>query len=175
MRPPFAATAGGLLAGLAAGTLLGGLVLGVGGRLAMTAIQVSDGFPSEWSWGGTWQVIIPGLTLGPAAGLAYSVLRPTLPGSAVARGAVFGVVHGAFWAAVYFLRPAGPVELSAAPRLGGALFAGLLLAFGVTLAGLEQRWRSRFDGHRITPTVVAGASVLAVLGFGFTLWVLITR
>ena len=175
MRARLHANADQVLAGLAAGTVLGALVLGVGGRLAMTAIQVSQGLPSAWSWAGTWQVVIPGLTLGPAAGLAYAVLRPSLPGSAAARGMLFGVVHGAFWVAVYFLRPAGPVELSAAPRLGGALFAGLLLGFGVALGEMEERWRSRFAARRVAPAAIAAIGVLAALGFGFTFWVLITR
>lgn len=175
MQARFRSSVDQVLAGLAAGTLLGALVLGVGGRLAMTAIQVSHGFPSEWSWGGTWQVVIPGLALGPAAGLAYAVMRPILPGSVVARGMLFGIAHGGFWVAVYFLRPAGPVELSASPRLGGALFAGLLLGFGVALAALEQRWRSRFAARRATPAAVAVIAVLVALGFGFAFWVLITR
>lgn len=54
---------------LVAGTVLGALILGVGGRLAMAAIAASGGTP-RFTLGGTLTVI----GLGAASGLAGSIL-----------------------------------------------------------------------------------------------------
>jgi hypothetical protein len=168
-------SSGEQLAGFLAGAVLGALLLGLGGRLAMSVIQVTHGFPMEWSWGGTWQVILPGAALGPAAGLAYALARPHLPPARLAGGLVFGSAHAALWVAIYFLRPAGPIELSGAPIMGSALFAGLLLAFGVALAWLEERWRPACAERRVPAAAMVAMWALAAAGFGLTLWVLVSR
>jgi hypothetical protein len=55
---------------LAVGATLGLLVLGLGGRLAMAAIQVQASGDSNWSFGGTMTVIL----LGGVSGLAGAAI-----------------------------------------------------------------------------------------------------
>jgi hypothetical protein len=58
---------------LAAGTLLGLVILGVGGRLAMAAIAIGAGQPSRWSLGGSMTVVF----LGAVSGLAGAAIALT--------------------------------------------------------------------------------------------------
>jgi hypothetical protein len=164
-------------AALVAGAVAGTVVLGFGGRLVMAAVRTVHGFPAEWSLAGTAQVVIPGATLGPAAGMLYALLRTRvpLPGRALSRGLIFGAIHALVWVAVYLLRPAGPIELIASPFLGSALFALLLLAFGVAVALLEERWRSRLERVPLRAPVAVAAVLMASAGFLFTLWILLSR
>lgn len=161
----------GALAGLAAGTV----VLGAGGRVAMALIQLAHRHPPEWSWIGTAQVVAPGMALGPAAGVIYALVRRWLPGTPAARGLLFGAAHGAFWVTLYFLRPAGPIELSGSWRLGSALFAVLLLGFGLALAWLEDRWRPAVRSWALARPVVRALVITAAAGAALALWVLASR
>ena len=174
-QPAGGSTRGHHLGAAAAGLVAGTLVLGIGGRLLMTLIQISAGHPSSWSVAGTWQVVSPGLMLGPGAGLLFSVARPRLPRGVAAGGLTFGLAHGLLWVAIYFLRPAGPVELSAAPVLAGVLFGLLLLGFGWALAWLEQRWRPAWG--RVRPPAAVRGAVWAVSMGGLltTGWILASR
>jgi hypothetical protein len=160
----------------AAGAVLGIAVLGVGGRLAMATIQVAQGAPPGFDLAGTVQVLVPGLAVGPAAGLWYALLLPWIGKHATAlRGIIFGTCHGAFWVAVYFARPAGPVELSAAPVFGSILFGTLLILFGVAVAWLEARWHPRLATLAMPVGARAFLWLLGAAGFGFTFWVLVQR
>jgi hypothetical protein len=144
--------------GFWAGLLHGVLILGVGGRLAMSVIGATAGAHPNWSLGGTLQVVILGAAIGPPAGIAYAAIRQWLPGPAPARGLMFGALNATVWVAVYFFRPAGPVELQASPVLGSALFGALLLGFGIGLAVTEERLRRAprpFPrGWRIPPLIL---------------------
>lgn len=150
------------------------VVLGLGGRIAMSGIAIALGSPLEWSVGGTLQVIVLGAALGPPAGALYVLCRRRLPAHPVASGLVFGVAGGAALVAIYFLRPAGPVELNAAPVLSGFLFGALLLLFGVVLALV-------YGGDdppeiRVTSPFVGIATLLLTLGpLALALFALISR
>lgn len=61
------------LRALIVGTVLGLVVLGVGGRLAMAAIAIGAGQPSRWSLGGSMTVAF----LGAVSGLAGAAIALT--------------------------------------------------------------------------------------------------
>lgn len=163
------------LAALLAGLVAGLVVLGIGGRAAMTLIRAAHGFQPVWSAAGTLQVVLPGALLGPGAGLALALLGTRLRGGPLRRGLAFGALHGLLWVGLYFLRPAGPVELAGSPWLGGALFAGLLLAFGVAVAVLEDRWRASLAGVSVPLAARLLVWVAAAAGFGATSCIIVTR
>jgi hypothetical protein len=132
----------GFLAGLSCGLL----VLGLGGRLVMSIIAFALRGQVEWDFGGTLQVVGLGVALGPPAGVAFSAVAGHLPGGWLSRGTVFGIACCAVLTSVYFLRPAGPVELRTAPVLGSLLFGALVITFGPVLAITVHGFR-----HLLTP------------------------
>jgi hypothetical protein len=81
---------------LLAGTLLGLLILGVGGRLAMAAIQADMGASPSFSLGGTSTVIFLGALSGLAgAGIALvsgAIQRRVLPRQSWLRHALFAAL-----------------------------------------------------------------------------------
>ncbi len=135
-----AAAAGGA-AGLAAGVL----VLGVGGRLAMSVVMLMARARPAWSLDGTFAVVAVGALLGAGAGLAYAALRRFLPGNSLARGLLFGVL---LYGVLLLFPPA-----SARTAMAGfvslhlpilALFGLVSLAYGAAVAAafeaLRRRW-----------------------------------
>lgn len=77
---------------------------------------------------------------------------------------------------VYFSRPAGPIELLAAPVLKSILFGGLLLLFGLGLATTESRLGKFLPGcHSFPPSVEIFVSLDAVACIGLALYALIFR
>lgn len=152
------------------GLVLGTVILGLGGRLLMSGIAASLGAPISYDPVGTVQVVGLGAAMGAPAGAVYAVLRSRLPGGLWRRALVFGALHGALWVAVYFLRPAGPVELRAAPR--SAWFFGLLLmAFGAALVRVVEYRLGRPGAARsgIWPWTAWSAGLLAVAGLALAL------
>jgi hypothetical protein len=81
---------------LLVGTLLGLVVLGVGGRLAMAAIQVDAGASPAFSVGGTMTVVFLGAVSGLAGGalalISGAVARRYLSGHQWLRHALFGLL-----------------------------------------------------------------------------------
>lgn len=164
-----------MLLGTLAGLLAGFVVLGFGGRLVMTAIGLILGARPDWSLAGSLQVIVLGAALGPPSGLLYGLVRCRLPHPSHGTGLLFGALFGSAIVAVYFLRPAGPVELQAAPRVGALLFGGLLLLFGVSLEATLRRLEHA--GSHFQPGLLALVATFAFsIGcFGLGLWALISR
>lgn len=156
------------IVGLLGGMLCGLVVLGLGGRLAMSAIAVAIGVRVQWDFAGTMQVVILGTGLGPPAGVAYVALERHLPGGRVTRGFIFGAAYLAVLTALYFLRPAGPIELDAAPFLGSFLFGGLVVVFGATLA-LTVGWLDKRLPASHTASSLVGALVFALIAGSLTL------
>jgi hypothetical protein len=159
-----------------AGLCVGLVVLGIGGRIAMLLVALSLGLRLHWSWGGTAQVVLVGAAVGPVGGLLLAAIYDRLPGSPPVKGAIFGALFGGAWTAIYFLRPAGPMELSVSPVLGAVLFGGLLLLFGVTLTVTLSRLDSHISNAR-TATLAIGVVVTLVtlFGTGLGLFALLSR
>jgi hypothetical protein len=120
-----------LLAAFTTGTILGTLILGVGGRLAMRLIAVLDGTAVGFSVGGSMTVVFMGAVSGAAGGLILWAARRLLPRAPLARGVVF-------WGALTFLTLRGlhPVTVQ---RL--LVFGPLIVMYG---ACLYRVWCRRY-------------------------------
>src|SRR5688572_16532928 len=113
---------------LLAGTLLGLVVLGVGGRLAMAAIQVDTGASPSFSVGGTTTVVF----LGAVSGLAGAVL--TLLSGAIQRRFLAGhpwLRHALFAALLFLVTMRG---LRGTPSAGWWYFYLLVALYGAGMA-----------------------------------------
>ena len=118
---------------LLAGTSLGALILGAGGRLAMALVAVQNGARPAFSLGGTVTVI----ALGAASGLAGAVIL--LASSAIARRAP----RGGRWLA-YLLLGLGLLAvtmrgLRGSPASSHVYFYVLVAVYGVALALFDLR------------------------------------
>jgi hypothetical protein len=164
------------LVGFTAGLGAGFVVLGLGGRFVMSLIALALGQRLDWSWGGSVQVIVLGTALGPAGGLLLAAIQDRLPGSTPIKGVIFGGLFGGVWTAIYFLRPAGPVELLVSPVLGSVLFGGLLVLFGVALTATVSLLETHTANARTSRPAVGFLVVLATLfAAGLGLYALVSR
>ncbi len=124
------------------GGLLGGLVLGLGGRLVMRLIALAAGLPPGFSLGGSVEVFLTGFFIGLPAALVYAAVRQLIPGPGLWRGAAFGALL--FVMLVLFPLPAAR---SAAGSVGQlpltlSLFGPLFVLYGVVV---------EFAGRRFAP------------------------
>lgn len=136
----------GLLAGLA-----GGLVLGVGGRVAMRLIALGAGLEPGFSWGGTGEVVATGLLIGVPAAIAFVALRRFIPGPGIWRGAAFGALL--FLALVAVPLPAAELASESVGRLllTVGLFGPLFLLYGVVIELVLRRLRRGDEPRRSAP------------------------
>ena len=111
------------------GTVVGLLILGVGGRIAMRVIAHATNATPGFSLGGTMTVVLMGAASGAAGGVIYAVLARFVSDRALIRGAVFGVIL-----TLLTLRgtsPSTPLTLS--------LFLPLAWMYGAVLDYLHRR------------------------------------
>lgn len=131
-----------------AGLVVGTLVLGIGGRLAMRAVAFTEPAPPRFTWLGTLQVLAAGAVWGALTGpllLAFDRIRGRLHWFT---GLVFGaMVLGLAVVAVGLV--VGFTSQIVAPAmfivLSVVLFLTLFLAHGLVVDLLVRRWR-RLDG-----------------------------
>jgi hypothetical protein len=119
--------------GAALGTLLGTVILGIGGRASMRGIALAQGTPGGMSLGGTGTVVFLGAASGLAAGVMYAAARSLLPRSPWLARLLFSITL-----LVVVLRGLRPVDLD---RL--LWFLPLFVVFGVALDRLWERHRPR--------------------------------
>jgi hypothetical protein len=111
------------LAGAALGLLFGTVVLGAGGRLAMSGIALVQGQAPRYSIGGTATVVFLGAVSGLAGAVVLLLLRLLLRRRPIVRGGLFWI-----FLTLVTLRGLRPVD---AQRL--ALFFPLVIVYGATL------------------------------------------
>lgn len=112
------------------GAVLGGIVLGVGGRLAMRGIAIWQNGPRTWSVEGTITVVGLGIACGLIGGLARAAIARWLPRRLPAwtQPTLFAIVYTALG-----LRVLSPLDV---PRL--VLF---LPVTAIYLLAVERGWR----------------------------------
>jgi hypothetical protein len=111
------------------GIALGLPILGVGSRIAMRVIAHATNVAPGFSLSGTTTVVLMGAVSGAAGGLIYAVLARLLPGRAVIRGVVFGIIL-----TLLTLRGASP-----STPLTLSLFLPLTLIYGALLDYVHRR------------------------------------
>jgi ABC-type polysaccharide/polyol phosphate export permease len=133
----------GLVRGTLTGTVVGLLILGIGGRLVMSLIAWRAGIPVGYTVGGTLEVIMTGVLFGLGGGLIYATLVAVARSDRPAVGAAFGALY--FAALVLYPPPAARSAAAGVPQqrvLVLLAFGALFVAYGVTLAALMRRARS---------------------------------
>ncbi len=125
-----------------AGTVAGGAVLGVGGRLAMAALPLLTGARPRFSWGGSFEVLLLGTGYGALGGIVLAALRWVPLPLATMRGVALGLMLLAFaWASSPVGRataPTAPVPISMILLISALLF----LIYGIVTEALVRRWSS---------------------------------
>lgn len=124
----------GLLAGL-----VGGLVLGIGGRLAMALIAVAAGRAPAFSLGGSAEVLLTGIAIGAPAGVVFIAARQYLSRLGRWKGALFGAL---VFVLLVLVPP--PAARSAAAGVGQlpltlGLFGALFMVHGMVVEAVIKR------------------------------------
>ena len=121
------------------GAVVGLVVLGIGGRIAMRAIAIANGVPAGFSVGGTTTVVFLGLASGVGGGLLYALLHRYVPRPRLARSALFAVAL-----VLLTLRGLRPIQ----PR---ALewFMPLALGYCAIVDVIYTRWAARRTARRV--------------------------
>lgn len=111
------------LAAAIIGTVVGTVILGIGGRIAMRLIGMLQGLPPGFSFGGSMTVVFLGAVSGTAGGLILALAGKLFPTSRMARGALY-------WGALLFLTLRGlrPID-----ELRLLVFVPLVALFGAVL------------------------------------------
>ena len=126
------------------GAVIGTLILGIGGRIAMRVIAMSAGTPPGWSLGGTTTVVALGAASGAAGAIIRLLSASFIPGPRWVETVVFALAL-----ALVTLRGLRPVQ-----ALPLALFAPLVVAYGVMLETLWLRRASSRASPRHVPADV---------------------
>ena len=147
----------GLAVGGFAG-LIGGMVAGGSARLAMRVFAVSVEHPTDFTIGGSAVIMISGMIIGVAVGVAYVAARRVLPGPWAVRGLFFGALMAALVLLGFANTP--PDEAVPDPVLGAALFALIALEVGVVTAAAASWLDKRLVAPVGTPS---GSLVLGAL------------
>lgn len=154
----------GLLGGMAAGILVGG----VGGRLIMrilamlneekTGVMTGNGnLSGDISVGGTLAVVVfVGIVGGLVGGAVYVVIRRWLPGDGLLKGLAYGLVLTCLFGSVLFDPDNVDFVLFGPKQLTDALFALLFPLYGVVASLVIERL------DRYVPPPFAWPSVIAL-------------
>ena len=118
------------LVAILAGAATGVVLLGAGGRLAMSLFAIASGRPSAFTFGGSMSVVFSGAIAGAVGGLLLALVHRFLRGGFWLRGLAFGVL--CYLIAVPGFRPPQPLVFG--------LFAPLFLAYGVATVWVRERW-----------------------------------
>jgi hypothetical protein len=135
------------------GGLVGGLVAGALGRLAMRIFAVAVGQPTTFTTEGSMVIVFFGLLFGPAVAVGYVLVRPFLPGPWPIRGLLYGLALAGLVALSF---SGAPIEEAAPDRsLAIILFAMLALILGLVTAGVTA-W---LDPRLPVPVTTAGRGI----------------
>jgi hypothetical protein len=129
---------------LLVGVLSGVIFLGIGGRVVMRGLAVAVGRSTDFGLGATAGIVLIGGVLGLIGGVVFALVAGRLPGSAAAKGVLFGT---AFLAVLIPLQPAAVQEEIEAFRghlvLATICFWVIFALYGFTLAKFARRSTAR--------------------------------
>lgn len=115
----------------ALGLVIGTIVLGIGGRLAMRGIGLVQGRAPGFTIGGTTTVVFLGAVCGVIGSLIFAGTRALVPGNRIIRGMLFWLIL-----VLITLRGLSPLDV---PKL--AFFLPLILGYGTLLTAAWCRFR----------------------------------
>lgn len=119
----------GVIAGAA-----GGLVAGLGARMAMRIVADTIGQYLVLTLEGTLLILLIGVIFGFALGAPYGAIKHRLSGRTPVKGLIYGVMLLAI-VGLPLLAPPAQGELALAPGLlGKGLFGSLFLVYGLSIA-----------------------------------------
>ena len=133
--------------------LIAGLFLGIGGRLVMALIAVSEGVRQPPSLGGSLEVVATGVLIGTPAGMLYYLVR----GRIRTAGWWTGMAWGGLYVTLLALVPP-PAARSAVEGIGPhivpltlILFGALFVLYGILLEALvlTRRGAGRAPGGTV--------------------------
>lgn len=127
------------------GGLVGGVVLGIGGRIVMRALSLINDTATMLSPSGTTTVVLSGVASGVAGALLHllagSIGRRAAPEHPWVRRAIFGILL--LLITLRGLHPVQPVAL--------ALFAPLVILYGIAIESAAVRAEGRAHDTRLLP------------------------
>jgi len=118
----------GLLAGL-----IGGMVWGIGARIAMRIVALAAHKPTEFSLEGTALILLVGAFFGIPLGLLFAGVMTYLPGAGHRKGLSFGLLVLLIMAAPFYLGPLAAEAPLGLRFLGIAMFAALFVVCGTAV------------------------------------------
>lgn len=130
--------------GLVTGAVVGALIIGIGGRLAMRVIALMAGRQGGFSWGGTFDVITLGLLIGLFSGVVYGFVEKKGFSNYVLNGCLYGTL---LFVVLLILPIDGKGAAKGFPEMQTEIyliFALLLIIYGIGLASLFRRSVDRF-------------------------------
>lgn len=130
-------------------SLSAGLLAGIGARIIMRIVALTSHMPSQFSIGGTLNILFAGIILGLVAGFIIVMLTAALSTSPKASKYLPGPIwRGLIWGVLLLLLLGPPLFLSSSfpnpditfgiPLLNKSLFAALILLYGITLGVAEK-------------------------------------
>ena len=131
--------------GLVSGLLVGSVVIGVGGRIAMRCIALLADRQGGFSWGGTIEVIALGAIIGILSGVVYAIVLKYSVANKPFYGAVFGVL---VFVMLLILPIAGKSAAKGFPDMQPTIFVifgTLLVVYGILLALLFKWFMKMFS------------------------------
>jgi len=161
----------GLLSGL-----IGGVMWGVGARIAMRIVALAAHQRPEFSIGGTMGILVIGAIFGTPLGLLFASIRRYVPCSTPRAGLLFGGLVLLLVSVPFYLGPLSDESSAGGRILAVALFGSLFVGFGMVVASAHQ-WLElhMFDEPPRRLYVLPGLSLLiAMIAVGAALVKVIT-
>ncbi len=129
-----------LAVGATSGAVIGGLMLGIGGRIVMRLLALMLERGPAFSIGGTTEIVAYGAIVGAVAGAMFALGRPLLPARWPVQGLVVAILT---YAATIATLPSHIAETARpfADRMPVVLllFGLCFLAFGLAMARVSSR------------------------------------
>ena len=126
---------------LLAALVAGAIVLGVGGRLAMAGLSLANGNRLEFSWGGSFEVVVLGMIYGAVGAVPLAIIRRFWTEDGWARGIVVGALMlGIAWLSSTVGRSTAAASPTAVPTILGISLL-IFVAYGIVADRLASKWK----------------------------------
>lgn len=140
---------------------LGGLVWGIGARIAMRVVALAAHQATDFSVGGTVGILMMGAIFGAPFGLLFATVRRWLPDTGPRTGLLFGGLVLLLMGLPFYLGPLAEEGQNGNRLLAVGMFAALFIVFGMVVALVyPQLDRRMFGGVQRRLGALAGLALL---------------